>query len=340
MIGDPTRIGLARGRTGLFVLLVTALFVLAVLQAGLLEPLFRRTVTARVILPETGLAGVGRGSAVQLFGAQIGEVRELVIRPDQPFYAEIRIDEDVTPFIRQDSRVVIRRQFGIAGAAFLDITRGTDEELDWSFAVLQAQTERAPTDSVGELIDDVRARVFPLIDEATLTVRVVGDLIRSLLDPEGNLQTALARLQAVTGDLQEGEGTIGRLLVDDTLLRSLETSVELVNQRVAELQPVLTDVNRITSSVGAASEDLPGVVAGVDRAVGTLDATLREVAALTDPLGEAATSAGQAADALPAVLVRLAQTLAQLEELLDALRRSWLFGGGATPAPGPEDVRP
>jgi phospholipid/cholesterol/gamma-HCH transport system substrate-binding protein len=193
---------------------------------------------------------------------------------------------------------------------------------------------------VGELIDDVRARVFPLIDEVTTTVGLIGDLIRSLLDPDGNLQTALARLQAVTGDLQAGQGTIGRLLTDDTLMLSLETSVGLVNQRIAELQPVLADVNRITTSVGTASEDLPALVAGLDRSLATLDETLREMATLTDPVGRAVTSAGRAADALPAVLVRLAQTLAQLEELLDALRRSWLIGGGVTPAPGPEDVRP
>ncbi|TVQ34959.1 MAG: MCE family protein [Geminicoccaceae bacterium] len=337
---DPTRIGLARGRTGLFVIVVATLFVVAVLQAGILEPLFRRTVTARVLLPEFALAGLDRGSPVQLFGTQIGQVRELVIRPEQPFYAEIRIDEEVTPFIRADSRVVIRRQFGIAGAAFLDISRGTGAELDWEFAVLQAEAERAPTDSLGELLDEFQVRIFPLIDEATLTVRVAGDLMRDLLDPRASLQTALDQMREITADVQAGRGTIGRLLTDDTLLLGLEDSVELVNQRIAELQPVLANVERITGSVGEAGGELPELVAGVDRTLDALDEAIRAVGRAADAVGGAAASAGQAADDLPLVLVRLGQTLAQLEEFLDSLRRSWLLGGQPTPAPGPQDVRP
>ena len=340
MSADPTRIGLARGRTGLFVLLITALFVAAVLQAGVLEPFLRRTVTARVLLPETALAGLGRGSPVQLFGTQVGEVRELVLRPDQPFYAEITIDEEVTPFIRADSRVVIRRQFGIAGAAFLDISRGRGDELDWEFAVLEAQAERAPTDSVGELFDELQVRIFPLIDEATLTVRAAGDLMRALIDPTGNLQTALDQLRTVTADIEAGQGTIGRLLTDDTLMLGIEASVELVNQRIAELQPILADVRRITADVGDAGDGLPQLLASVDRTLTTLDASIRSVGSAADAIGGAAQSTGRAADDLPRLLVRLGQTLAQLEEVLDAIRRSWLLGGQPTPAPGPGDVRP
>lgn len=347
MRDDPTRIGIASGRSGLFVLLITALFAVAVFQAGVLEPWLQRRVTLRVLLPEAALAGLGRGSAVQLFGTNVGEVRALVIRPDQPFYAEVDLDEDAIPFIRTDSRVLIRRQFGIAGAAFLDITRGTGAELDWEFAVLEAQTERAPTDSIGELIDELQVRVFPLIEQATLTIQVAGDLLRSLAEPTSDLQTTIAEARQLIVGLREGEGTAGRLLTDQSLLLGLEEAVALVNARIGELEPVLADLQRFSANAAVLSGDaagataqLPALIQSVQRTLGTLDRTLRSVATLTEPVGAAAESASRTAAELPAVLVRVSQTLAQLEELLDTLRRSWLLGGGPTPAPGPRDVRP
>ena len=36
---------------------------------------------------------------------------------------------------------VIRRRFGLAGAAFIDIARGTGQEMDWDYAVIDATTE-------------------------------------------------------------------------------------------------------------------------------------------------------------------------------------------------------
>ncbi|MFO1158984.1 MAG: hypothetical protein U1E60_09105 [Reyranellaceae bacterium] len=61
------------------------------------------------------------------------------------------------PFIRR-SVVSIRRQFGMAGAAFIDISRGTGPELDWSYAVIAASSDRAPTGTLGQMIDELRAR--------------------------------------------------------------------------------------------------------------------------------------------------------------------------------------
>lgn len=54
----------------------------------------------------------------------------------------------------------------MAGAAFVDISRGTGEEMDWTYAVVEAVTERAPTDSVSALIDEARQKVFPILDNA------------------------------------------------------------------------------------------------------------------------------------------------------------------------------
>ncbi len=342
------RLGRAEGGTGLFILLGLGIFVFAVFQAGLLEPFLRQTSTLRILLPEAGLAGLSRGSEVQLFGTRIGQITAVVVRPDEPFYAEAVIESDKRAFIRQDSRVVVRRQFGIAGAAFLDIGRGRGEELDWDFAVLEARTEQAPTEGVGALIEEARERIIPLVEEVRRAVAAAADLLVTLQAPDSNLQEMLARANAASAAVVAGEGTFGRLLNDDTLIRALETSVVLLNAQIEALEPVIANADAlmdnvvdVTGNVAAGTADLAPLLATVDRTLRSADLLAAELTRAMPDFADTARGAGRAAAELPEVLRRTSQALAQLEDLLEALRRSWLLGGGApVPAPSPLDVRP
>src|SRR5262249_44357889 len=181
---------------GLVVLIAIVLFIAAILQAGVLHHLFRPVSTLRVILPEAGVAGLSEGAEIQLLGTRAGLVRELVLRPDQAMYAGAEIDDQARPFIRRDSHAVIRKSFGVAGAAFLDISRGSGAELDWKFAVISATTERDPTESVSALFDQLREKIFPILDDTR-------DLMHGLA--------------SVSDRLGRGEGSIGALRKTDGL---------------------------------------------------------------------------------------------------------------------------
>ena len=52
-------------------------------------------------------------------------------------------------FVRSDSKATIRKTFGIAGDAYIEITRGFGQPLDWEYAVIEAVSDRKPTDTVG-----------------------------------------------------------------------------------------------------------------------------------------------------------------------------------------------
>jgi phospholipid/cholesterol/gamma-HCH transport system substrate-binding protein len=69
-------------------------------------------------------------------------------------------------FVRSDSKATIRKTFGIAGDAYLEITRGTAEPLDWEYAVLTVESDRSTSDTLSEMIEEVRAKVMPVIDDA------------------------------------------------------------------------------------------------------------------------------------------------------------------------------
>ena len=287
--GEPRQFRYASRRIGLFVLLALAVFVAAILQAGVLRGLLNPTANLRVIMPAEGLAGLARGSAVEVLGTRAGEVREIVINPTENFHAIVRIDKAMQPFIRSDSKVLIRKQFGIAGAAFLDITRGTGAELDWDFAVLEATPERGATENIGEIIDQLSTKIFPVIDK---TDRVM---------------TALAN---IAEELDRGEGSAGRLLVDDTLIRDLEAAVAQV----------------------------PPVVGNADAVLVSLNGVLRNVNRLVPQIRDLAGKAGTASAELPMFITQTRAAVAELERLLVQLQGNWLLGGGG--APGQPERKP
>jgi hypothetical protein len=102
---------------GILVVVAVAIFLGVILQAGVLRDWFRPVSHLRILLPEGGAAGLSAGADVEILGTQVGTVRRVVISPNQQMYAEADVDDQARPFIRRDSRALIRRCYGIAGAA-------------------------------------------------------------------------------------------------------------------------------------------------------------------------------------------------------------------------------
>ena len=168
---------------GLFVLITLLLFFSGLIYSGRVREWFNPGETLRVLLPDDGLSGLTIGSTVEILGTKAGEVRDIVINPSEKMHANVRIDREMAVFVRSDSKATIRRTFGIAGDAYLEITRGFGQPLDWEFAVISAVSDRKPTDTVGELIDEMRAKVLPVIDDAQKAIQVFLAVAEELQDP-------------------------------------------------------------------------------------------------------------------------------------------------------------
>src|SRR4029079_9928505 len=98
---------------GAVVLACICVFIAVLVNAGLLKDWFQPSFTLRILLPDTGVAGLAPGAQAPVLGTRAGEVRRIVIDPSQRMHAEARVDDQMRPFIRRDSVVSIRRQFGV-----------------------------------------------------------------------------------------------------------------------------------------------------------------------------------------------------------------------------------
>lgn len=304
---------------GLLVVVAVMAFVGAMLEAGVLRDWFRPVSHLHVVLPQSGVGGLAIGADIEVLGIHAGTVRRIILNPNQEMYAEADIDQQADAFIRRDSAAVIRRRFGLAGAAYIDISRGTGAPMNWSYAVIEATTERAPTDTISAMIDDIRQRILPVLDDA---------------------KHAMDALAAISDDVKQGHGTVGRLLTDDTLVRETEQTVMTANDQIAALGGViakLDDAARQTDDLvqraASGKDGVPSLIKRADALLQNLQSATRDAARATPQLPAIARNvAGGTAD-LPALLTQTQVTAAQLEALLTQLRGSWLLGGGGNQAP-------
>jgi phospholipid/cholesterol/gamma-HCH transport system substrate-binding protein len=144
---------------GALVLVTVLIFVMALVQAGRIREWFDPGATIRVILPDEGLVGLTEGAQGEILGTKAGEVRRIVLVLDQPIHAVIYVRKAMLAFVRRDSHAIIRKQFGVAVAAYLELTRGSGESLDWKYAVITATAERAPTDTVSALVEEIQSKL-------------------------------------------------------------------------------------------------------------------------------------------------------------------------------------
>jgi len=304
---------------GLLVIVAVLLFLGSVLEAGVLRDWFRPVSHLRIVLPQAGVGGLAVGADVEVLGIHAGIVRRIVLNPNQQMYAEADIDQQAEAFIRRDSEAVIRRRFGLAGAAYVDISRGTGASLDWTYAVVDATTERAPTDTISAMVDEIRQKILPVLDDS---------------------KRAMDAVATITDNLQKGHGTLGRLLTDDTLLSHAEQTAATVQQQIAALTPMIARLDDLTRRADALAEfagsdkqGVPALIRRIDAVLENLQAATRDVARAAPRLPEIARNmAGGTAD-LPALLTQTQVTAAELEQLLTQLRGLWLLGGGGSPPP-------
>lgn len=303
---------------GLLVVAAFAVLIAAVMQAGLLRDWFKPVSNLRLILPESGVAGLEVGANVEVLGTRAGTIRKIVIDPNQQMYAVAEIDEQAKPFIRRDSAAIIRRQFGLAGAAFVDISRGTQAPMDWTYAVLNTSAERAPTDSISALIDEVRSKVFPILDN-------VGGATKALSD--------------VMDRINRGEGNVGHLLKDDALSKEIEATIASahesvlgLNEILGQLQQSAKQVNGITRDVGGPN-GVPALLKKTDQVLINLQSVMKDLSQATTRLPAISRNVEGTTANLPTLLTQTQLTAQQLEELLTQLRSLWLLGGGNAPPP-------
>jgi phospholipid/cholesterol/gamma-HCH transport system substrate-binding protein len=251
---------------GGFVLLVVALLIAAVFVAGRAQGWFEPVYEIHLDFPSQGSLDLQIGSPVQILGATVGRVDKISVDEDGFMTGHITIKGDFYQFVRSDSSAVVKKKFGIAGDAYVEITKGSGPELP-AGAGLVATKDTDLNELLEQLLSQVRESTLPLLESVKKTADEYAGLAADLRSPEGALQKMLTNLESISKKIEQGEGPAGRMIGDQKMAESIQQSID-------ELQKILKDVRGATiqlpsmaKTVNQEVQDIPGTVLQTQEAI-------------------------------------------------------------------------
>jgi phospholipid/cholesterol/gamma-HCH transport system substrate-binding protein len=280
--------------TGAFVLIVIGLLVATVVWIGHSQRWFRSNISLGIILPETGAAGIRQGSEVYFLGTRVGSVYDVIVDTTGRMEARATIRRDFFRFVRADSSAVVKKKFGVAGDSFFEITRGQGAPLSEKNAsiVCNEQIQSA----LESAIEDIRSETLLVLKKTSAGLDTWTQLGADLRETRQHLDEVAVRLESITAGVEQGKGTVGKLLTDATLADEATNFLGQANQSMSELRGVVTNLSTAVKNAQTATERLPEI---------------------TDA------AANEAKD-LPGLVQQTQTSMRELERLIEAMQRHWL----------------
>jgi phospholipid/cholesterol/gamma-HCH transport system substrate-binding protein len=295
--------------TGTFVLVVVVALIAAVVWTGRSQRWFKSRVTPRIVLPETGAAGIRQGSEVYFLGTLVGSVSDVVVDTTGRMEAEANIRRDFFRFVRADSSAVVKKKFGVAGDSFFEITRGQGQPLPEKNASIVCNEEFQ--NALEAAIEDIRRDTLLVLKKTSAGLETWTTLGSNLITSRERLDQLVGRLDHIADDLQQGKGTAGKLLTDTAVADDAQKLLARANEAMSELQGVVTNLNAAVKNVQNGTARLPEITGAV---------------------------ADEAKD-LPGLVQQTQTSMRELERLIEAMQRHWLLRKYVNPT-NPPPTRP
>jgi phospholipid/cholesterol/gamma-HCH transport system substrate-binding protein len=170
---------------------------------------FSRRYTLKAYTSEAG--GLREGAQVRLAGVAVGNLKRIRISP-YPEHARavelvMAVARNYQNQIRADSKASIET-VGLLGESYVNLTRGSPGE---------------------EVIPD--GGVLKSSEEAD-----IKRVVQNANDVIVNLRVLSAKLNDITGQIESGKGSVGKLVYDQTLYNRLNKTTDSVQQMVARVE--------------------------------------------------------------------------------------------------------
>lgn len=229
-------------RVGLFVLV--GLFILAVgifyvTGPGILGPKYRLT----TYLLEVD--GLGQGAPVSLDGVTIGNVETIRLNPkpeDRMHSVQVvmRIDKKYQEEIRTDSSASLITE-GLLGNRYVGIKRGLTGTILPNNGIVPGREEAAMKQMVergADLMQNLGALSSDVRDIVAKIQEGNGTLGKLMNDPSlyNHLNETATRLEKVATSIQNGEGTLGKLVASNELYDKANATVGHVEEITAAVR--------------------------------------------------------------------------------------------------------
>ncbi len=247
---------------GVFVVLGVLLFTAALFMIGERRLLFEQRFP--VYTEYAKLGELETGAVVRVAGMDAGEVTEIQIpnTPSGKFRVKMELREDLHQLIRQDSFATTQTE-GLVGGIFVSISKGTDASPripenglipgrePFSIADLLQQASET-VNMVTMTVEALRGDAETAVEQIALTAGDAHDMLTELRPDVTAMARNASRIsadaQGIIASINQGEGTIGKLIKDDALFQQ-------ARQIGGQAQVVMENVRQVSEEARRAIAD-------------------------------------------------------------------------------------
>ncbi len=207
------------------------------------------------------------GDPVKLAGVSVGRVKSIKLKSGK---VEVTMNVDPDAEVHTDSLATV--QFtGLMGQNFVALTFGSEKApLADSNTVLESKEQPdlatimakldAAADGVQNMTKSFSGEEFS---------KLLGPFTDFLKQNQPKLAAILGNMQNISTMIAEGKGTIGKLVMDDTLYQTALSTVTNLNSAVADVRPLAEDAK---ATVAEARQ----MIASVNRGEGTVGKLIKD----------------------------------------------------------------
>lgn len=203
---------------GIFVLVGLIFLIAGILAIGNIKSTFTQKMHVTAIFDNVN--GLQTGNNVWFSGVKIGTVRTLNFYGKSQVKVELSIDEEIQEYIRKDAKVKISTD-GLIGNKIVEIYGGSS----LSEAVAEG-------DTLG-------------VEKALSTEQMMA----TFQENNKNVLEITNDLKIISKKLSKGEGTIGKLLTDETVYDNITNSTSSLQKASGKAQQAMSSVENFTSKL-------------------------------------------------------------------------------------------
>ena len=300
--------------TGAFILLTLIVFLFTVAVVGRGKNWFRKHVVYYTAFEEG--YNLVSGSRVKLLGTDIGSVTDVLLTTGNKVKVQVKVLAEYASRIRANSVATVESPT-VIGSEYINIRPGSSKaavippegmiptkEKKKFTEYLEQYEIGAKLENIGKILEDLA---------------LITDQLK---DPKGPFFGTFSNLQQITGTVEAGEGSLGRLIKSDELYEHMDTFVATLQETADYLVRAGVNIEKGSEHLEKATREGPEMV---DKTQELLDRLLKVQVILEKVMTE-----------VPEISAQAREGMQEVNRILDSVKENFLIRPNLPPPPDSE----
>jgi len=300
--------------TGAFILLTLIVFLFTVAVVGRGKNWFRKQIFYYTVFEEG--YNLVSGSRVKLLGTDIGSVTEVLLTTSNKVKVKVKVLAEYASRIRANSVATVESPT-VIGSEYINIRPGTSKA-----AVIPPEGQ-IPTKEKKKFTEYLEQyEIGAKLEHIGKILEDLAQITDQLKDPKGPFFGTFGNLKRITGTVEAGEGSLGRLINSDELYEHMDTFVATLQETADHLVRAGASIEEGSAHLEKAAREGPEMV---DKTQELLDRLLKVQVILEKVMTE-----------VPEISAQAREGMQEVNRILDSVKENFLIRPNLPPPPESE----